>query len=109
MLIDFNDFNETVIPNFRGGEKVTTAKMYADNKNKIMYGTLEPSASIGLHIHETSSEIIYILDGGGMVICDGNKESVSKGICHYCPKGHEHSLINNGVSTLIFFAVVAEQ
>lgn len=51
MLIDFNDFNETVIPNFRGGEKVTKAKMYTDNKNKIMYGTLEPGASIGLHIH----------------------------------------------------------
>ena len=68
---------------------------------------LEPS--IGLHTHDTSSEIIYILKGRGKVLYDGGYEEVEEGLCHYCPKGHEHSLINDSDEDLIFFAVVPEQ
>ena len=64
---------------------------------------------IGLHTHDTSSEIIYILNGTGKVLYDGEYESVSEGLCHYCPKGHSHSLINDSKSNLVFFAVVPEQ
>ena len=36
-------------------------------------------------------------------------ETVSAGGCHYCPKGHTHSMINNGEEDVIFFAVIPEQ
>lgn len=106
MIINFDDINETVIKNFRGGEKDTIARMFVDDDNKIMYGKLESGASIGMHTHEGSCEIIYILDGNGKVICDGETERLSKGSCHYCPNGHTHSLINDSEADLIFFAVV---
>lgn len=109
MLINFNKVEETIIPHFRGGEKNTAVHMVTDDKNKIMYGRLEPGASIGMHTHETSSEIIYITGGSGKVICDGETETLEKGMCHYCPKGHEHSLINDSSADLLFFAVVPEQ
>lgn len=112
MQIIFDAMETTVIPHMRGGEKEVSAKMYTDAQCKIMRGTLIPGASIGLHTHDTSSEIIYILSGTGKVLCDGSYESLSAGSCHYCPKGHEHSLINdNGADgeTLEFFAVVPEQ
>ena len=109
LLINFNEMEETIIPHFRGGEKETHATMFTDSCNKIMYGKLEPGASIGLHTHDTSSEIIYILEGTGTVLYDDGKESLVKGLCHYCPKGHTHSLINDSDNDLIFFAVVPEQ
>ena len=37
------------------------------------------------------------------------EESLEAGDCHYCPKGHTHSLINVGKEDLVFFAVVPEQ
>ncbi|MCX4372314.1 MAG: cupin domain-containing protein [Dysosmobacter sp.] len=109
MLIEFDKMETTVIPYMRGGEKEVSAQMYADSLGKIMRGTLIPGASIGLHTHETSSEIIYILSGTGKVLCDGTYEPLSAGSCHYCPKGHEHSLSNDSEGDLVFFAVVPEQ
>ena len=67
-----------------------------------MRGRLVPGASIGLHTHETSSEIIYIFQGSGKVLYDGEYEPVRTGTCHYCPKGHAHSLINDGNEDLTF-------
>ena len=109
MLIDFSFLVETVIPNFLGGEGALRAKMRVDELGKILHGVLEPGSTIGLHTHETSSEIIYILAGTGRVLYDGGDEPLSAGSCHYCPKGHAHSLINDGGELLEFFAVVPNQ
>lgn len=108
MLIDFNAISESVIPNMRGGEKEVHAHMYTDSLCKIMKGTLIPGASIGLHTHESNSEVIYILSGTGKILYDGAYEPLGPGSCHYCPKGHAHSLINDSNGDLVFFAVVPE-
>ena len=112
MLIEFNKMEPQIIPHMRGGEKEVQARMYTDPQNKIMRGRLIPGASIGMHTHETSSEIIYILSGKGKILYDGGCEPLEPGSCHYCPKGHAHSLINDspeGGEDLRFFAVVTEQ
>ena len=109
MLIDFAAMEEQVIPHMRGGEKEAAMRIYTDAMGKIMKGRLIPGASIGLHTHETNSEIIYVLEGTVKVLCDGAYEPLAAGSCHYCPKGHAHSLINDSAADLIFFAVVPEQ
>lgn len=109
MRIDFDKMEETVIPNFLGGEKALRARTRVDELGKIMRGTLEPGASIGLHTHETSSEIVYILSGTGKALYDDGVDLLAPGDCHYCPKGHSHSLINDGDQPLEFFAVVPNQ
>ena len=109
MKIDFNAIQRTAKPNFKGGEKEYNVKMFDDGLNKIMDGLLVPGASIGLHTHDTSSEIIFITSGSGKAIYDGTEERVSAGDCHYCPKGHTHTLINDGTADLTFLAVVLEQ
>lgn len=110
MKILFDQLEKKIIPEFRGGKKNTIARMYVDENIKIMHGTLEPGASIGLHTHDTSSEIIYILHGKGKVLYNDTTETIAPGECHYCPKGQAHSLINDSNSTdLEFFAVVPEQ
>lgn len=109
MLIDFNAIPETVVPHMRGGEKEVRAHMYVDALGKIMRGKLIPGASIGLHVHETSSEVIYIISGKGKVLYEGEYEPLAPGACHYCPKGKGHSLMNDGDEDLEFLAIVPEQ
>ena len=76
--------------------------------NKIMKGRLVPGSSIGTHMHETNSEIIYVLSGVGTMEYEDTKEKLYPGDCHYCPPGHSHSLKNNGDEDLVFYAVVPE-
>ena len=108
MKIQFDRMNDTVLEKFNGGEGRLVAKMYNDGKTKILRGLLAPGHTVGLHTHVTSSEVIYILSGTGKVLCDGEYESVAAGDCHFCPQGHEHSLINDSEGDLTFFAVVPE-
>ena len=58
-----------------------------DEHNKIMRSVLEPVHRWDTHTHETSSEIIYVLQGSGKVLYDDGEERVESGVCHYCPKG----------------------
>lgn len=109
MKIDFDKIETSVIKNFKGGEKQIEAKMFVDKRNRIMNAKLEPGASIGVHTHDTSSEIIFIVKGTGKAICEGIEEPLKAGDCHYCLKGQTHTLINNGTEDLLFLAVVPQQ
>jgi len=106
MKLDFNSIDEQSIPAFKGGEKEFNVRMFDDGLNKIMKGRLEPGASIGMHTHECNSEIMFITGGAGHVLYDGERISLKAGDVHYCPKGHSHSLVNDGVDSLEFSAVV---
>ena len=108
-MIKFENIAESKIENFNGGDGVFRAHIFNDQKNKILKGRLDKGCSIGLHCHETSSEIIYILEGEGEVLYDGATERLIAGDCHYCEKGKEHSLRCAGEEPLIFFAVVPQQ
>lgn len=109
MILNFNEIEEQVIPNFKGGDKQFRTRMYTDASCKIMRGSLEPGAAIGVHTHETNSEIIFMVKGTGMVLYDDGMEALPAGSCHYCPKGHSHSLRNESDETITFYAVVPEQ
>ena len=108
MLIDHSKLPEIVASNLRGGEKETIYSMFSDDLVRIMRGKLVPGATIGLHTHETNSETMYILEGNGKVLYDGAYLEVSAGSCHYCPRGHSHSLINDSEEDLYFLGIVAE-
>lgn len=106
MKLDFNNIELKILKNFNGGEKELQANMYVDDTNKIFRGKLIPGASIGMHTHEFNEEVIYILQGNAKFLYDDTVEYVKAGECHYCPKGHSHSFINETNEDIIFFAVV---
>ena len=108
MLIRFDELEPSVVSHMKGGEGEARLQLVQDVDNKIMRSVLAPGASIGLHTHETSSEVMYFLSGTGKVLYDGVWEPVAPGTCHYCPKGHSHSLVNDGTEDLVTFAVVPE-
>ena len=109
MILQFDTIEEQIIPNFKGGEKQFKTRMYTDAVCKIMRASLEPGATIGVHTHDTNSEIIFMLKGTGVVLYDGGQEILPAGSCHYCPKGHTHSLRNESDEVIEFYAVVPEQ
>ena len=109
MIIDFNEIQEVANPQFKGGEGDTMFRTFNDGQNKIIRGRLDPGCSIGYHSHETNSEIIFILSGEARCLYDDDKERLVPGQCHYCPKGHSHSLITASTTEpLTFFAVIPE-
>ena len=109
MKIDFSTIEENMLPGFKGGEKFLAARMFSDSLNRIMKARLVPGASIGMHTHEDSSEIIFILSGSGHAEYDGERICLTSGDVHYCAKGHTHCLVNDGTEDLEFFAVVPQQ
>ena len=109
MKIDFNNIEAEIKNNFNNGEKYFEVKTYNDGLNKIMMGKLIPGASIGLHTHTDSSEIIYVLSGSGKNICNGIEERLNPGDTHYCKKSSNHTFINDGNEDLIFLAIVSKQ
>lgn len=108
-MIKFDELEEKWIPNFKGGQGITRARMTSDGKVRIMTSVLEQGCSIGLHTHITSSEIVYVIQGIAKCIIDGHEEIVRAGECHYCPKGSSHMVINENEESLITFNVVPEQ
>ena len=125
MIIGFDKMDVTVLPNFKGGEKEFAANMFFDGTNRIFKGRLIPGATIGMHTHEDSCEVIFILEGHGTIVeiaPEGSAERpamalaqetatpVGPGDCLYCPKGHTHSLRNTSAEgDLVFYAVVPQQ
>lgn len=110
MIIDFNNIEVSVMPNFKGGEGDTKSRIFFDGLNKIMRGRLEVGCSIGYHKHETNSEVFIITSGVARCQYDGGEERLVAGDCHYCPRGHFHSLINaSDTEPLEYFAIVPEQ
>ena len=116
MTIEFNKMDVTILPNFKGGEKEFAANMFFDGTNRIFKGKLVPGATIGMHTHEDSCEVIFVLEGCGSIVekePGAENETVSPvkaGDCLYCPKGHSHSLMNTAEDgDLVFYAVVPMQ
>ncbi len=110
MIFRPEDIESSRLENFKGGEKHLDAKMYFDGTNRILtHAVLVPGASIGMHAHEDSCEVIFILKGCGSIIEDGDKKEVQAGDCLYCPKGGSHSLVNDSDADLVFCAVVPRQ
>lgn len=109
MLLNFNEIKELAVPGMNNGTGMMSAKMYMDEQCKIIPCSIHAGGSIGLHKHETSDDINYILSGSGKTICDGQEEILVPGTCHICKKGSEHSIINTGSADLVLLTVVVER
>ena len=110
MIIRKDEIEISHLENFKGGDKHLEARMYFDGTNRILTrATLIPGASIGMHTHDDSCEVIFILEGRGSILEEGTKKAVQTGDCLYCLKGGTHSLINDSDADLVFCAVVPRQ
>lgn len=109
MRIDFNEKESVTVPGMNHGTGMMTAKMYADVLGKVISCAIHPGGSIGMHRHETSDDINYVISGKGIAVTDGTEEPLSAGVCHICKKGSAHSITNTGTEDLVLLTVVVER
>lgn len=74
MRIDFTKIEERRAPGMNGGTGEMSARMYMDEGGKIIPCRIHAGGSIGLHTHQTSDDINFILSGTGIAVCDGVEE-----------------------------------
>ena len=108
MVIDFEKIAEAHLEGFKGGQGKLDTRNYVDDKVKIMYSTLRPGASTGLHTHEGNCEIIYVVSGTATFHYDDTVEEVRQGQVHYCPMNHAHYMENLTDHDLVYLAIVPE-
>ena len=123
MIVDFTSADWVEIPHMNGGEGSVFAKMSVTEDTRIVITRIPsgssigkdtrivitriPSgSSIGKHLQSSGDDVNYVLAGKGKAICDGIEEKLTPGMCHICPKGHEHSIVNDGKEDLILFTTV---
>ncbi len=66
---------------------------------------VEPGGTTFLHRLATS-EVYYILEGGGEMVIDGEHRDVGVGHALYIPPGAEQQITNTGEVDLVFVCVV---
>ena len=106
MIIDFNGIEAATFPGMNGGTGTMSARMYNDNKYRIVPTAIHPGGSIGVHRQSSGDDLNYILAGTGKAYCDGVEERLYPGVLHICPKGSEHSIVNTGDEDLVMFTIV---
>lgn len=109
MRIDIGNMPDVKISGMNGGTGEMTTRIYEGNGLKVMPCRIHPGGSIGMHRHEACDDINYVLYGTGVAVCDGVEEALATDVCHICPKGSEHCIINTGVTDLVMLTVVVEK
>ena len=106
MLVDFDSIDEVRIDGMNGGEGSVYARMDMGPEGRFILCRIAPGASIGSHVQKGSVDINYVVSGTGHAVCNGVTEQLKPGVCHVCPPGGEHSIINDGDSNLVLFTAV---
>lgn len=106
MRIDFNTIEPVTFPGMNNGTGTMTARMYNDKQYRIVPTIIHPHSSIGPHTQGSGDDMNYVLSGHGKAICDGIDEILEPGVMHICPKGSEHSIINDTDEDLVILTVV---
>ena len=68
--------------------------------------TLIPGASIGYHVHENETELLYFLEGNGRVQDDDRFYDLNAGDAMATYSGHGHSVENTGDTNLVILAAI---
>jgi quercetin dioxygenase-like cupin family protein len=65
--------------------------------------TFPPRADSLPHTHAVEEEILYVVEGRGSLVCDGEPRSLEPGAYVFIPPGVEHFVRNGGDEPIKFF------
>ncbi|MBQ3684808.1 MAG: cupin domain-containing protein [Candidatus Methanomethylophilaceae archaeon] len=109
MRIDFNGIPEAAIPHMNGGDGSVIARMHDGDRCRVIVTRMPAGSSIGLHEQASGDDINYVMEGRGRAVCDGVEGPLFPGVCHICPRGSSHTIVNDGDSDLVLFTVVSKR
>ena len=106
------DFKTEYRENMRGGNGTVELTSFAtpeelNQKGRLFANiTLKPGCSIGYHVHESDSELFYLMKGQALYDDNGTQYVVSAGDVMVCPAGTGHAIANNGQEDVELCAVI---
>ncbi len=112
MVKNFEDFKTEERVNMRGGDGtvVVTSFVSAEELNSKgrLFGkiTLKPGCGIGYHVHETDSELFYIMKGTATYDDNGKTVTVTAGQVTLTPSGSGHAIKNEGDEDVELIALI---
>lgn len=56
----------------------------------------EPGSGIPIHKHTNSEEAMFVIEGKGKLIVEGEEYELYPGTCIFSPLGVEHQILNTG-------------
>jgi quercetin dioxygenase-like cupin family protein len=62
-----------------------------------------PGADSPPHKHELEEEILYVMEGRGALVCEGEARPLEPGAYVFIPPGVEHFVRNDGTEAIKFF------
>ena len=85
---------------------INSSEELNDKGRLYSHMTLTPGTGIGYHVHETDSELFYILKGKAEYSDNGTIVELVPGDVAICPAGTGHSIANKGEETLELVALI---
>ena len=91
---------------FNSGGEVVIKVDPTRSSNDLSLGAqlVPPGAGIPSHVHAYWDEVIYVLDGSGIVTLNDERVPIQKGATIFIPKGSRHGFENPGTELFILWA-----
>jgi mannose-6-phosphate isomerase-like protein (cupin superfamily) len=80
--------------------------IFTATRSQLVLMSLQPGEEIGLEVHD-GDQIIYVVDGEGLVVLDDSREEVEKGSIVFVPTGVRHNIVNNDDEAMKLFTIYA--
>src|SRR5690349_7948638 len=80
--------------------------MLTADRSQVVLMALQPAEEIGMEVHD-GDQILYIVEGEGLVVLDGEEQDVDKGSLIFVPAGVQHNVSNTQDKPLKLFTVYA--
>jgi len=80
--------------------------IFTATKSQLVLMSLRPGEEIGMEVHD-GDQIIYVVDGEGLVVLDDSEEDVEKGSIVFVPTGVRHNVVNNDDEPMKLFTIYA--
>ena len=80
-------------------KELLTKKTVGAKKTMLALSTFKPGTGTAARVHE-EEELCYILEGEGLIECNGEQLKISEGMSVYIPAHVNHGVRNSGVKNL---------
>jgi mannose-6-phosphate isomerase-like protein (cupin superfamily) len=74
---------------------------------QVVVMSIPPAGEIGEEVHGKVDQILVIVEGEGVAILDGRRNSVTPGRLVHVPAGTRHNFVNEGSADLKVYTVYA--
>jgi mannose-6-phosphate isomerase-like protein (cupin superfamily) len=81
-------------------------EVFTASKSQLVLMSLRPGEDIGTEVHD-GDQIIYVVDGDGYVVLDGQRQEIDKGSIVFVPAGVRHNVVNGDHDAMKLFTIYA--